>query len=233
MSKKDNGSKKERHYAVEISYSTPMKISGIKIENGEISFLSDGVKPAPQSISFVKFYNKDNGREKKTLKIPLDQATFDVDSLLDTVDIVIAIDTNTGISGEAVSVAIFYLVLKAKDASEYEMNYMGMLTSTFVDTTDVSNELVALNSLLKMISNGQVGYVLKDDKALIIIDHHLGEMERYNSREIPLIKWDETSYLPHNITLAYASTDTQNDSAFNKILAECDKLANELKNNRL
>ncbi|MBP3197250.1 MAG: hypothetical protein J6N21_09640 [Butyrivibrio sp.] len=223
---------KYRKHAVQVHFMEPTKVTGVRIENNNIHLYSDGEEVIPKEASFIKFYERDSGKDKKTLELKLKSANFDVSHAVRNIDVVIVIDTNTDIKTcRAVSVAMFYLLIKDKNLIEYELHYMGTMIKMFINKTKVSSELWALEALLKEISEGKIGHIIEGDDLLVFIDHNLDKIEQFNSRELSLIPNDESSYLPEKVTLAYASSDAKHDSEFNEIMAECDRIATlELKN---
>lgn len=207
-------------------FSEPTKITGVKIGNERIRLYSSDVEMVPESSSFVKFYDRDSGKEKKTLMLRLENATFDFTKSLDGINVAIVVDTNTDPkTRKSVSIAMLFLVLNSEGYNGYELNYMGTMVKMFIKKTEVSSEILALNDLLHEIENGKVGYIIDGDNILIFIDHNLGKLNQFNDRVLPLIPDDETSYLPQKVTLAYASSDAKHDSEINEIMAECDRIA--------
>lgn len=66
---------------------------------------------------------------------------------------------------------------------------------------------------------------LKETKCLLVVDSHLGELQRIARRSSPIL----TDYfLPRNVWLAYASSDTSTDSPLNSLMARCDRIAARL-----
>ena len=93
-----------------------------------------------------------------------------------------------------------------------------------------SAELVALYELIRFFQMGNMLHDFNDKKALFIIDHNLDSINDYNSQRLSLLKNNKDSLVPPNVHLMYAKADTNNDSIFNQIIADCDKWANQLKN---
>ena len=227
MSKKNNGVSKERFEAIEMKFPELTRITKVMLCEDGIRMISDDREEIPESSSYVKFYNRDSGKPKTTLRFDLDRATFDVMNILNHINVIVALDTNTDKkSNKSVAVAAIFLVLGQRDA--YEFHFMKCLTCRFINTTDIESELVALNSFIQAIKEGQIGYILETDQVLIIIDHNLGKLEQYNRRVLPLIDDNALSILPNNINLAYASTDQYNDSVSNQMLQECDRGASDI-----
>lgn len=227
MSKSEKNSRKERFEAIEMKFSEPTRLSKLLLDEGNIKMISDDGEVLPESSSYVKFYNRDSGKQKTTLRFDLDKATLDVMSFLDHINVIIALDTNTDLkSNKSVAVAAVFIVFGRRDT--YELYFIRSLVYKFINTTEIKSELVALNSLIQAIKEGQIEYILEGDQVLIVVDHNLDKLEQYNKKELPLIDGNATSVLPDNITLAYASTDQYNDSVFNQMLKECDRCASEI-----
>ena len=220
--------RKERHEAIEMEFSEPTRVDGIRFHGNSFELLSAGKVVEPRTSSYVKYYNRDSGKEKITLRFDLDRPTLGSAVVPKKTSVVIIIDTNT--KGErSASVAAFHLVTQNTDV--LELYYLGILYWKFVNKTQIHSEKIAMDNLFKNIKAGRIPYILNNDTILAITDHNLGKLERLNRREEPLIEEDDTSYIPENITLAYASADKKNDSIFNEMIAECDRCAAELINN--
>lgn len=225
--KKDN-LRKERHESIEMEFPVPTRIDRVVIDHGIIKMMSGGIEVSPKTTSYVKFYERDSGKEKTTVRFDLEKASFDIASLFRNCDVIIIMDTNNDGDRSATAAAL-YLVIQTSDG--YELDFMGGLCRVFENKTKTHSEAIAIDSLVKEIQSGKNRYVLKNDRVLIVTDHDLGRHRSLNNREKPLIEGDETSMLPENITLAYASADVKNDSFFNKMIAECDRCASGLLRN--
>ena len=225
MSRNKKSFEKERNYAVEMRFSEKTKITSVKVDKGMISMMTDNIEVKPGSSAYIKFYEKGNGKEKKTLRIPLKSPNLYITEVLENTNLIIAVDTNVK-NGKSASVAAVFLVLKTHDS--YEINFIKGYYNVFENKTGLHSEVIAMDCLFKNIKAGVIACVLENDNVLVVTDHNLGKIEQFNRRELPLIDGDDTSYLPDNVNLVYASTDTKHDSVFNEMLAECDRCATEL-----
>jgi hypothetical protein len=66
---------------------------------------------------------------------------------------------------------------------------------------------------------------LKEAKCLLVVDSHLGELRSIARRTTPVLA---DYFLPENVWLAYASSDTATDSPLNSLMARCDRIAARL-----
>lgn len=217
--------RKERHEAIEMRFSKPTKVTEVRFAGNFFEMISDGEIVRPEVSSYVKFHERDSGKNKITMRIDIDRPTFDISSFPGSINMIIILDTNTR-GNRSAAVAAFHSVNRIQDG--YELNHMGILFCKFVNRTEIHSEGVAMDSLFKDIRAGRNKYTLKDDKILVVTDRDLGRLERLNRREEPMIKNDATSYLPESVILAYASSDKKNDSLFNAMIHECDRIASNL-----
>lgn len=147
-----------------------------------------------------------------------------------TYDIVYAIDTNSikTKSGLFVSVGC---AMEIDDFYQKVKNRETKLTIICRETMFAHRE-IQLGEKLSLI--GLISLILKekisknpDLKVGIVTDHDLGNIDKYNSRKIPILN---SLYLPENIKLIYASADKKNASFLNQLMSMCDKRATEILN---
>jgi hypothetical protein len=63
------------------------------------------------------------------------------------------------------------------------------------------------------------------NNALLVVDAHLGELPRIARREVPLLG---ECFLPDNMWLAYASSDTAGESPLNRVIGLCDAVSTKV-----
>lgn len=205
--------------------------------NGGITFRQDGNKILPKvaNISIVKDkHNPDKG-QKKIVDLPINPENqlfkFDLIGSLARFDCVYVIDTNTlkdPIDGKYTSAGIIMECDNLYQRIVSKQNKCKYFGRVFIHEEQHLGEKIVLTYLInkalkeKVESNPniQIG---------IITDHGLGNIEKINSREMPIISGTQT-FLPNNFTLIYASADKKNDSILNHLIGVCDKRASELLN---
>lgn len=227
MSKDKGTPKKERKYPVTIRYPHPIKATAVRIDGNEITLISENGEETPEYVTseIILCSDRKDKPEKKIMCAEISRPCMYGSNILEGYSILIALDTNYKY-GRAVAFGIAYLITSRN--GNYELFHLVNLVNDFQYVGFVSPELIALDSLIKEIRAGNNIHVRANDKILIVIDHHLGEIEHYNNRSIPLISEDKTSFVPDNVKLMYASADKKNDSIFNEMIAECDKYATKI-----
>ena len=128
---------------------------------------------------------------------------------------VFAIDTNTRtIDGNAVSMAgVIHAYLDGE-----QLKYGPISVFEFWDA-EITSEILGWYALIQSIVENN----FFDDKNIgIIIDHNLGDLEKYNNREIAI---SGDYFLPENMTLIYASADKAAGIA-NMLIKFADRVAN-------
>ncbi|MFZ4201024.1 YecA family protein [Lysinibacillus sp. NPDC056220] len=219
--------KNDRVSTVTVDMGEPTVINALQIDsNGNICFQKDGQTIIPQSALLTHLIS--NNKDKVTSNIPLkevDKLTSDTFKALAPLDFLFIIDTNTPLennNGEKVksACAVIYYQKVATN-----LDYVNGMGKVFYHQNNIPGEKHALVELIQYIL-----FELKigADKIVgIVTDHDLGNHDKYNSRELPLIEGTEL-FLPENFTLIYASADKKNENILTKLISECDKKATEL-----
>ncbi len=219
--------RKDRYETVTMQYSEPVKIDRISFEaNGNFKMFSDGIEMEPLKVHFEKGIERER-KNKRTFLAEIDEMCLNIYEDFLNYDYLAALDTNS--KGDySVAVGVIYRIIKNpfyKD--EFTLQHVLNIRRDykFQKTMDESVELIALNSLLYDLQKGKLVSDFAEKKMIIIIDHNLGKLDLFNARQVPLLDYDEHSFLPENVRLIYASADKYNDTPFNGIIRECDKRA--------
>jgi hypothetical protein len=232
--------KKPRQSTITVDMGKPIAINGYEISSsGEIVLKKDGETIIPRLASFSKSHERDSKGPKQLVNFPLETGSLSWDlyrPLLDA-DFLYAVDTNTAIEpreGKYVSVSITseWQIVPLRNEVKIERRGGYRLEHSDIDRTMA--EKFGLVELIRMISKSKI-QADPGLKILIITDHNLGDIGKINSRKLPLIPGN-TTYLPINFTLMYASADKakKNDSLYNQLIFECDAAASaELKRRTL
>lgn len=172
-------------------------------------------------------YIKDSGKEKRTNSTPINphKLTFNShDALHNNYDLLVAIDTNTiNIDGQRVSVTMSYFLEKPLKYYDKQIPFLPGACYLFVDVEEnINAEKLGWHTI---ISNNINLNIARNFKIGLIVDCDLGLHSSINNRDHPYF---EDSYLPSNMNLIYASSDSTTDSLQNKMISFCDKFANKV-----
>lgn len=146
----------------------------------------------------------------------------DLDRALLQFDTIFAIDSNSRrINGYVVSVAAITL---CKWLQREPVPMVGFAPTQAMEfrNVDCHPDLLALKHFLVRLS--QNPNIASDGRIGIVIDSHLGDLPRIETREVPLL---DDYFLPTWASLIYAS-DAANDRLPNTLLRESDKAATAL-----
>ncbi|MGC3975386.1 MAG: SEC-C metal-binding domain-containing protein [Nitrospira sp.] len=169
-------------------------------------------------------YEKHGSKGQKIInKVPLrsDSLQFYSDqSILESFDLLFAIDTNTReIEGVRRSVGAFLYCEIDKATKKFKWH--------FPFAVDFTHENKPENFSWKIL----IDHVLDDPELSIlprigiVVDSDLGQINLYNEGALPI--WGNVM-LPLNVILIYASTDTGKDYVINRLIGESDKTATAL-----
>ncbi len=213
--------KKPRETSILFEMIEPTKLTSIKIEEGQIKLLDSNGEVIAKNIYQQNTYKR-IGKDNKVLnqiKLNVSKYSNEIDALLQY-DIIYAVDTNTkNFNGENLSIT-------SRQCCEFNSN---KTTITFYpfglacikNIPNMNQEKFGIKLLISNILCDK--NYNKNLKIGIIIDHDLGNLMKYNNRELPIYNdW----YLPDNFTLIYASSDTGKEYLTNILISACDKEAN-------
>ena len=209
--------KKPRTTIVTMDMGEPVQINSLSIDNkGNFKVFNDKNEFFPQQAFLEINYPREKS-PKTLLKIPLkgSELSTNIYSSLNEKDILYAVDTNTMVIGkESISTSAILLCKINKDTADYApVAFMAFRNQT-------NPEKNAWKHLIKLIMQNP-NYSDKQTFK-IIVDSDLGNLHKYNSREIPI---HGDFYLPTNFSLIYASSDSGSEYLPNKLIRECDILS--------
>lgn len=203
-------------------------IDGYEIgANGTICLKKEGKTIIPMQTNFSQFNKRENKKDKVTLKAPVidqENLSMNIAGIIDRFDYVFIIDTNTLTNPDEKS------MISASIMMHYQKNDSGFIlkdtrSNTFKHNNNIHGEKIGLVELIKYIIN--ILEISAEEAIGIVTDHDLGDHEKYNSGEIPLI-FGTNLYLPPNIKLIYSSADKKNENFLNQLINKCDKEASRL-----
>ena len=202
------------------------KFEGFSCENGEVSIrLPAGKKEKPDYVFSQVQFTRKKGSEKIVNSIPNGTAIDIPSYLASNFNRVFAIDTNTKqIDNNKISVcSIIESYFGNKQNNQISFFYRKCGILLFKNCPDNLEEKFSWVKFIKLIISSQ-NY--NDNlKYAIITDHDFGNHNKYNNKELPLIRG---FYLPNNFTLIYASSDTGKEFLLNKLIIKCEKDAKRI-----
>lgn len=223
--KKCCGDKKLRTLKVTMDMQEPIAITSYEITSeGGLKLFSDGQELQPSKANLNISIDRTDKKTKHTVQAFQDTKNLqiDINKLINNADFIFAVDTNTSnslVDDHFQSVGVFLEYKNNNNLLELKESCV----LQFKHQEKFIGEKLALVELIKKIID-EKDIENNDLKILIVTDHDLGNLDRYNSQQIPLIEGTDL-YLPPNITLVYASADKKNDSILNKMISECDREA--------
>lgn len=192
-------------------------------KSDDVKIVVNGENLSPEMSWVETSYDRMKGR-KILNYIPNidDNVVGNVNYALNDYALIYAIDTNTKkIKDSLVSICC---AISIKIDSENE-KVSGSLNS--INLFEFRNQKCPIeNFAWHFLINNLIDNAT-DLKIGIIVDSDLDNIPKYNNRELPII---HKYYLPNNINLIYASTDSGKEFITNKIISLCDREATKLLN---
>jgi len=219
---------KERITYVTFDFGEPKSINGFKLDptTGDAALLYDARPTNPMKANVETGYvrTKDFKVLNKAL-LPPQELNVNSNRKLESFDLIFAIDTNSkAVGNEIISIACVVGGKNVLMPSHTAIRYRSVNCLEFRNIRDKA-ENIAWQKCIELI---QAAPDYKSTKKIcMIVDSDLGNIPRYNSREAPIYG---NFYLPENIQLIYASTDSGKENIANQMIARCDKEATYLLN---
>lgn len=219
MAKKDQ--KKPREEVIEFYADTIY-------ENIELTYdhINDSISLKNATTSNARIetvYKKASGKEKRTNSTPINSTSLSFKhykGLLENFDLLVAIDTNTkSLNNQNISLTMScYLENPLPITNNRIMQGAHYL---FININDGLNpEKLGWHTI---ISNHINMDIAKKFRIGIIVDSDLASHNSINERKAPYF---DNFYLPDNMQLVYASSDSTTDSIVNQMIRFSDKYAN-------
>lgn len=214
--------RKNRNKFFETAFSNPVRIKGIEISNGKIRIIGHENDILPEKSYSGTCYERLKG-PKILQKFPVsNELDFNFVNALRKFDLIYAIDTNTK---SFISVASLIKCELNPDEKGVHCSIEPITSFTF--KYEVAPENRSWIIAIKEIINKDGGLAKRIG---LVTDCNLGNIEKYNNKEIPLY---ENYFLPDNIKLIYASADSGSENLFNILLKDADDLATAILNELL
>ncbi len=202
---------------------------------GEAKFYFDDNKFDIESANLSLGYERPTKR-KSLNKIPLaeNKFTLSADLALLDFDLLLAIDTNTvKINQNTLSVSCLVAGKIEKVADRpfnkqlnvTTLNLIGYEPPTVIAMWNVAEKPENLGWMTLIEAVLRSAFYNKDLKIGLIVDSDYGNLESFNKRELPIYN---NFFLPQNMKMIYASSDSGSEYAVNKLIRIADSTANKL-----
>lgn len=230
MSKKTQ-KKKPREEGIIAKFSKSEIITNLEnTTDGRIKIYSQNRELIMQDIVSQVSYKRNSGKPKIVNQAKLDEfpslLQWHPHFFLNNYHAIFAIDTNTkDIGNKKISVACYsWLENKGKNENGgITCNCVILGYYCYENLEPGTAEKVSLVKLIKNIQNDT--FYNAEYKIAIVTDHGLENIEKINKRDLPII---DNEYLPLNFDILYASVDVGKEYLLNKLIADCDREANNL-----
>lgn len=224
MSKKQQP-KKDRFIEITVENKIPAKVSHITCSNGTFKLYDeDNTELELINAASCTKYKTENGKNRTLNRIESNSNIMSMNliELICQFDVIFAVDTNTkNINGVNISVPSMQCCEINKNKNETSFTFCCFGLVCLKNIEENHPEKIGIKLLIQAIMSNQ--NYSKNLKIGIVTDHDLGNIDKYNKKEIPLC---EDFYLPENFTLLYA-TDKPKENILNILISECDKEANK------
>ena len=193
---------------------------------GEITLCSnDGLPIKPVGTYEQNLYQRDSGKDKILNQIKIDQAKLGYSKIqFEKYDLIVAADTNTPtklFKEGKLSVCCAFFSGDKEFSPNGEIKITGeMYTIPMWNLPDKNEEKCALVEVIKSIKIAP--NIAPSKNIALITDHDLGNIAKYNNRELPIFN---DFFLPKNFTLIYASADVGKENILNVLISKCDNEA--------
>ncbi|WP_433816162.1 hypothetical protein [Flavobacterium johnsoniae] len=205
------------------------KIPNLKFDKDSqiltISNLKKFDNPKLNQIKTEIIYERASGKDKVLHSQYFDRNSFDFnfdDGLKNRYNMVFACDTNTKTIGQK-KLSIGCLCILGFSETEYSLIPIRAIAFSSEESDDVNPERVTWEYFLKYINNDKY----KESKICLFVDSELNKLNEINLGQNAVFK---NYFLPKNITLNYASSDTGKEYIGNRLLSCADNASKELLN---
>ncbi len=194
------------------------------LKDGELMIENEGELLPLSSCTFQKEYEREK-KPKILLKFPAESSHLNLNRSLSEFDILYAVDTNTiEVSDKFYSIGTIVICELEKKVNELKANY------SIMNIIESVNEYRHPN-IEQVMWKGAIEHIISNDKLKstekvgFVVDCDLGNLNKYNSKELPIF---DKFYLPDNFKLIYASADSGNEYLPNKLIKLADSEATKI-----
>lgn len=224
MSKKRSSRTKKQR--IEYVYAT------VNAADGELEVTYDGQQNGfvfenlvPGSLHQKIVYERDSGKEKVLISTPCSDeiGRFEtIENLKNNFDFLFAVDTNTRVvAGERTSLSVSYFVPNRLSSYTKAIPFLPFCAFEInCIVNGVNPETVGWHILFEKLRNA--GTFQISNRIGVIVDSELGRLIEVNRKGMP---YYESYFLPDEIQLTYASSDTGKEFLPNQMISYCDKMA--------
>ncbi len=215
--------KKKRSAHTVIEFDIPVQADSFRYKDGIIEVMYEGEVVTPDRGQVRISYDRPKG--SKLLNATPIEETVCLDPNLQLTEYyqIVAVDTNTKRLGDTtISMAGVFLGVANKIAGD-KINFtiQPCVLYEYRGLSPENAERYVWRKLLHELTNEEK---LTDKKIGVVIDSSLSDLRAINERTLPVY---EDYYLPDGYNLIYASSDAGMEYAVNKMIRQCDKIANQ------
>lgn len=218
--KKEKKQRTEYIYGI-TSSSVSQIILNIDESNGSFTFGND-----MKNIYSETTYDRENKDPKIIARTPQSNRSLTTDqniAIYKDFDLLLSVDTNTEkIKSKNVSV-VGVVIIGLDKLSEFEI-YCDFRVPFCLEYIEVVSEPENFGWWAALGALKDLGYLDKSGRIGVIVDSDLGNINKYNSRELPIY---DNFFLPKEVNLIYASSDVGKEIIANKALAVADSVARQ------
>jgi len=221
--KKSSRTKKQR---IEYVYATVNAVDGkleVTYDGQHNGFVFDNLVPGSLHQKIV--YERESGKEKVLVSTPCGDeiGRFEtIENLRKNFDFLFAVDTNTRIvAEEPTSISVSYFVPNRLSTYTKAIPFLPFCAFEInCIVNGVNPETVGWHILFEKLRSAGMFQTAK--RIGVTVDSELGNLIEMNRRSIP---YYESYFLPAEIQLVYASSDTGKEFIPNQMISYCDKMA--------
>lgn len=220
--------RKPRSTFVTVDMGEPTSVNGVRIDpvSGYVHFLYKGIPITPQKARIEMTYQRQKGPKiLSQASLGTNELYVDVNRAIEKYDLVYAVDTNTeSFNDETISVCCVVLGIIDK------IEIPGSTTIRFCPVHCLEFRNISIKPE-KLLWRTVIELVQKNPsyntnlKIALIVDSDLQNISAYNDRKLPIA---EDFYLPPNLKMIYASSDSGMENIPNKMIILADRWSRRL-----
>jgi len=205
----------------------PTPVNGVRIDpvSGYVHFLYKGIPITPQNARIEMTYQRQKSPKiLSQTSLGTNELYVDVNRALEKYDLVYAVDTNTqSFNDETISVCC--VVLGTIEKEEISAPVIRFSPVHFLEFRNISAkpENLLWRTVIELIQKNPS--YSTNLKIALIVDSDLQNISAYNGRKLPIA---EDFYLPPNLKMIYASSDSGRENISNRMISLADRWSRRL-----
>jgi len=204
------------------------QLKAIASAEGEVLLrIVDGKFDSPQAVhgSHISYtaYERSSGKQKVVSQVP-GSDIHKRNIILDKFDVIAAVDTNDYVLQDGRRISISSSYYSEENLKSHPDSLKCTLAPSFIIDSPrdgLNPEVVGWHLFFTHILPHCIS---SEQRLALVVDSELGKHVSINLREEP---YYNENYLPNNVTLLYASSDTGSE-LLNKVIRHCDKASRNL-----